>query len=105
MILVKIHQAYRYIVAVCDSDLIGRKFDSVSEEGIEMQLDLTGSFFNGEEKSSEEVREIMLDALGEDASFNIVGEESCGLAKKVQLIKDSGIIFIHELRWLSVVKT
>jgi hypothetical protein len=84
--LVKLHKSYRLIVAICDKELIGKKFF----EG-EMQLDLTGGFFKGEEKTPEEVQEIILDAVREDASFNIVGKKSCELAKKMGLVKSSGI--------------
>ncbi len=89
MILVKIHQAYRYIVAVCDSDLIDKKFEDGNK-----QLDLTGNFFKGEEKTEEEVGEIILDMQLEDATFNIVGKKSCELAKKQGLISEGGIIHI-----------
>ena len=43
--LVKIHKSYRDVVAICDSRLLGNKF----EQG-NMQIDLTGEFFNGDEK-------------------------------------------------------
>ena len=84
--LVKIHKGYRMCVAVCDSDLIDKKF----EEGAR-QLDLSGTFFKGEEKSVEEVKEILIDAANEDASFNIVGKESVGLARELGIVKDSGV--------------
>ena len=38
--LVKIHKSYRNVVAVCDSDLIGKKF-----EEDKFQLDLKESFY------------------------------------------------------------
>jgi hypothetical protein len=61
MILVKIHKSYRPIVAVCDSELYGKKI----LEG-EKQLDLTGQFFKGEEKTEEETKEILIDLRKED---------------------------------------
>jgi len=87
--LVKIHQSYRSIVAVCDSNLIGRKLI----EG-ERALDLTGQFFRGEEKTKEEVEEILEDMRKEDASFNIVGKESCNVAVEVGLIDEEGIFYV-----------
>ena len=92
MVLIKIHNAYRSIVAVCDSALIGKRF----EEGIK-QLDLTGPFFAGEEKSEEEVKKILTNAKKEDATFNIVGEESCKIAMELGLINENGIIKISEI--------
>ncbi len=89
--LVKIHSATRYVVAICDSELIGKKiFD---EDGIR-QIDLSGNFFMGEERNEKGVLEIMADMRREDASFNIVGEKSCELALKSRLIQKEGIIRI-----------
>ncbi len=86
--LVKIHNAYRQTVAICDSDLIGKKFSS--QDGMS-KLDLTGGFFQGEETPEERVLEIIQDAMREDATFNLVGKKVCDTAKKAGLIKNSGI--------------
>ena len=85
----KIHKSYRNVVAICDSDLIGKKFESG-----EKQLDLTGSFFKGDEKSFDELKEIVEDSEREDACFFIVGKESVEFAKEIGLIDDSGILEI-----------
>jgi uncharacterized protein len=87
--LVKIHKSYRNVVAVCDSDLLGKKF----EQG-KLQIDLTGQFFNGEEMAEEQVISIMEDERTEDATFNIVGEDAVSLALKVGIISEEGIIRI-----------
>ncbi len=86
---VKIHKGTRYVVAICDSNLFGKKFS----EG-EKQLDLTGGFFDGDEKSEEEIEEIIKDMKLEDACFNIVGNESVNLAKAMGIVKDEGVIEI-----------
>ena len=83
---VKIHKSYRVVVAICDSDLIGKRF----EENIK-QLDVRESFFKGEEKSDSETLKIMEEARTEDATFNIVGEKSCKLALKCGIIAEHGI--------------
>ena len=88
--LVKIHKSYRQVVAICDSELLGKKF----EEG-KFQLDLTGEFFNGEELSQEKVSEIVRDMAREDATFNIVGENSVNLCKEMGVIAESGIMKIQ----------
>lgn len=88
--LVKIHDAYRMIVAVCDSNIYGKKF----EEG-NLQIDLGGTFFQGEENSPEDVKEVLLDAVKEDAMFNFVGEESCALAVKLKIIMPENILRIQ----------
>lgn len=83
--LIKIHKATRLAVALCDTNLLGKKF-----EEDRTQLDLTGKFFQGEEKTTEEIRELLKFYALEDACFNIVGEKSCGVALEIGLIsKDS----------------
>jgi uncharacterized protein len=90
--LVKIHRSYRDVVAICDDDLLDKKF----EEG-ERQIDLTGSFFKGEEKNEEEVEEVMRDFNTEDACFYIVGKNSCSIALKIGLVKEGGLIKIDNV--------
>lgn len=77
---------YRYVVAVCDSDLLGKVF----EEG-QLQLDAKESFFKGEEKPEEEVIAIMQDMKKEDATFNIIGKESIEAAKKAGIATDENV--------------
>ncbi|MFA5174126.1 MAG: DUF424 family protein [Candidatus Pacearchaeota archaeon] len=90
--LIKIHDAYRRIVALCDSNLIGRTF----EEGI-MQIEIRPNFFQGEEKTKSEILEILEDMKKEDATFNIVGKESIECALKAGVIKPEGIIKINNV--------
>lgn len=85
--LVKIHKGARDVVAICDSDLIGKKFEDESRN-----LDMTTSFFNGAEHDRDEVEKLMRDMMLEDASFNIVGIESCELAEHVKLATKEEII-------------
>ena len=86
---IKIHEAYRKVVAVADTDLIGKTF----EEGIR-QIEINPNFFEGEEKSKEEIVEILKLMAREDATFNIVGEESINAALEAGIIKEHGIIKI-----------
>lgn len=82
---IKIHSSYRNVVTLCDSNLIGKKF----EEGIK-QLDMGENFYKGEEADSEKASEILKNQAMEDATFNIVGEESINLAISIGIItKDS----------------
>ena len=83
---VNIIKTYRDIVAICDSDLIGKKF----VEG-EFQLDIKESFFKGKEESVEEVKKIMTNMIKEDATFNIVGENSIKTALNTGIISEEGI--------------
>lgn len=83
---VKIIKTYRDVVAICDSELLGKKF----EEGT-FQLDIKESFFKGEETSEEETIEIIKKMSVEDATFNIVGEKSVNAALKAEIISKEGI--------------
>ena len=84
--LVKIIKSHRDIVIICDSNLIGKKFD----EG-KFQLNLKENFFNGEEKTEQETTEIIKDMIREDATFNIVGDKSISVALKTGIISENGV--------------
>lgn len=109
-ILVKVHESYRMVVAVCDEEVFGRKLvDSGvrnEEPGTRSQelgarnkesvvgrrvLDVSGVFFKGEAMSYDEAKEEVLRCAGEDATFNFVGRESVLLAKELGLVWDSGV--------------
>ncbi|MBS3065462.1 DUF424 domain-containing protein [Candidatus Pacearchaeota archaeon] len=83
---VKIHKSYRTVVAICDSNLIGKKFD----EG-KKQLHLRENFYKDKEVSKEELIKTMKRQLLEDACFNIVGKESITIALEVGIIKKEGV--------------
>ena len=83
---VNVIKSYRDVVAVCDKELIGKKF----EEG-KFQLDVKEDFFKGEEASEEKIIEVMQDMSMEDATFNIIGENSINTALKIGLISEDGI--------------
>ena len=84
--LVKIHKSYRDIIAICDSELLGKKF----EQG-EKVLDVRENFYNGDKKTEAEITEIMKDFSKEDATFNIVGKKSINTALKAGIISKQGI--------------
>lgn len=84
--LVNIVRSYRDIVAICDSELLGKYF----EEG-NFQLDIKESFYKGDKKTEQEVIQIILDMKSEDATFNIVGERSVNCAVKSGLILQDSI--------------
>ena len=86
MILIKIHKSYRIVVAIADSNLLGKRF----EEG-KKQLEIKGHFFNGGDYSEEEALEIMKKQLMEDATFNIVGHKSIELAMESGIINEESI--------------
>jgi hypothetical protein len=83
---VNVIKSYRDVVAVCDKELLGKKF----EEGIFL-LDVKESFFKGRESSKEEASEIMKDMKLEDSTFNIIGERSIQTALELGVITKEGI--------------
>ncbi|NPE26540.1 DUF424 family protein [Methanococcoides sp. SA1] len=88
-ILIKVHESYRWVVAVCDKDVFGRKL--VDGKRV---LDVSGAFFEGKEFDLEGSKEQIVRCAGEDATFNFVGEKSVGLAKELGLVKDEGVVRI-----------
>ncbi len=83
---VNIIKSYRYVVAICDSELLGKYFD----EG-QFQLDIKESFFKGDKKTEQETIKIMIDMKKEDATFNIVGERAINTALKAGIFSKNSI--------------
>lgn len=88
-VLIRVHESYRWVVAVCDEDIFGRKLS----EGNRV-LDVSGVFFKGKAMNEEDAENEIVRCSCEDATFNFVGEKSVALAKKVGIVKDEGITFI-----------
>lgn len=87
---INIIKSYRDIVAICDSELIGKKFEENN-----LQLDIKETFYKGEKVSEEKAVQIIQNMAKEDATFNIVGEKSIKTAIKAGIISQEGIKKIH----------
>ena len=90
---VNVIKSYRDIVAVCDSELLGKKFEEPFEKVIK-QLDVKESFYKGKEGkkvSKKELSEILKSFTIEDSTFNIVGKKS------IQVALESGTISEKEV--------
>ena len=83
---IKVHNSYRTVVALCDKELIGKKF----EEGI-LQLDVRENFYKGEEVTPQKVASLIEKHAREDATFNIVGKRAVAAAIKVGIISEEGV--------------
>ena len=88
-ILIKVHESYRWVVAVCDADVFGRKL--VDGKRV---LDVSGVFFDGKSMSVEEARREITRCAMEDATFNFVGKESVELAKELEIVLEGGVVDI-----------
>ncbi len=83
-----ISQDKKIILAICDSDLLGKKF-----EQDEKQLDLTSEFYQGKEMSEDDILKI----LPEVSSLNIVGRKSIEFALKHNLIDRENVKSIDNI--------
>ena len=83
---IKIYKAYRKVVALCDEDLLGKKFI----DG-EKQLDVKESFYTGEVMDKEKVIHIIKCEAADDSTFNIVGKESIACAIEAGIIDKGGV--------------
>ncbi len=87
MILVKIHKTkFKDVIAVCDSNLIGKKFEEK-----DLQLNITERFYKGESMAEEKIITILENA----ENVNIVGEESIKLGIKAGIIIKENILTIE----------
>ncbi len=90
--LVKVHKVNdgsgRRIVAVCDDDLSGKRFESK-----ELVLDLSASFYKGEPKSEQETAEILKSAY----IANFVGKKSVDLGLRLGLISPCAVLKVKSV--------
>ena len=91
-------RSYRDVVAVCDKELLGQKF----EEGIR-QLDVKENFYKGEEVSENEALEIMQRWAAEDATFNIVGHKAVAVALRAEIIEPESVGHVAGIPFVLVV--
>ncbi|MBI2630001.1 DUF424 family protein [Candidatus Pacearchaeota archaeon] len=82
----KIHQSYRNVVCICDSELLGKQFEEK-----EKILNVRESFYKGDEMDEQKLVKTIDDMAKEDATFNIVGEKSVNLAIKAGIISKEGV--------------
>ena len=75
-------------MALCDRNLLGKKVT----QG-ELQLDMTGEFYRGEEKTGQEI----LDLIKEAYIVNAVGQNCINFLLKNKLIEKQNIITINKV--------
>ena len=88
----KIHKSYRNVVALCDADLIGKKF----EEG-KRQLDCRENFYKEKLVSKEEAIKLLKKQSEEDSTFNIIGHKSTKVAIEAGIISENSIDKIQNI--------
>jgi len=93
---INIIRSYRDVVAICDSDLLGKHFEQ-EVKGVIRQLDVKESFYKGEDVSEEKIIEIIRKMEKEDATFNIVGKKSVAIAIKTGIITEESVGKIKDI--------
>ncbi|MEE9525069.1 MAG: DUF424 family protein [Candidatus Woesearchaeota archaeon] len=85
--IVKLHKSLegRVILAVCDSDICGKKF----EEG-DLQLDLSSNFYKGEEMDEERILNLMKSVH----IVNLCGKKAVELGVKARIIDKENVVVI-----------
>lgn len=89
--IVKIHKGPdgKKVIAVCDSDIIGKRFEEKN-----LQLDLKSDFYRGDDMKGDD---LLKEVRKCPCCLNVVGKESVGfciknnLADKENIIKIKGI--------------
>ncbi|MFH1823252.1 MAG: DUF424 family protein [archaeon] len=89
-ILIAVHDLYRKVIAVCDTELIGKTF----EEG-ELNLEVKENFYKGKEFEEKKAIEFLQDLTKEDACFNIVGKNSISICEKAGIIAKNNCLTIQ----------
>jgi uncharacterized protein len=95
--LIKIHSTYRNLIAICDKELKGKVF----KQG-KFVLNIREDFYNGEEKTEQEIRKIMQTMVMEDAMFNIVGKKSTETAIKAGIINPKNIKTVQGIPFILI---
>ncbi len=83
---IKIHKSYRNVIAIADTNIIGKIF----EEG-KLQLNVRENFYKERKVSKEELIKIIKLQTMEDATFNLVGEETIQIALKSGIITEENV--------------
>ena len=76
------------LVVVTDADIIGKKF-----EDEKLQLDLTKKFYQGEVKTKEEVKQMMMTAR----HMHLTGKGAVAIGMEMDLVDPKKIIFIGKI--------
>jgi uncharacterized protein len=89
-IYIKIHKSYRWVVALCDDDLIGKTL----EEG-KFYLNISEGFFKGEKYDYRKLKSLIYDCLREDATFYIIGKNAVNICMELGIVQREGISKIN----------
>lgn len=92
MLVAKVHSSYRVVVALCDADLVGKRFEQDIRE-----LDIRASFFKDQELDHTQAVKLLKEYKKEDATFNIVGPKAVQAAEEAGLINKQEALTIQNI--------
>jgi len=92
-----IKSSVRDVVAICDDELLGKVF----EEG-KAQLNIKENFYAGEKMSREETLKMVDFHKKEDATFNVVGEDSIGVLVELGVLKENSFGVVDGVKFALV---
>ncbi len=89
-LFVRIHESYRKVVAVCDIELLGKRFEQDN-----IQIDINKDFYGGEEMTKVNVMKFLKEKSAEDACFNFVGKNAVESAVESGIVDKNCVIKIQ----------
>ncbi len=90
IVLIKVHEHYRKVVAVCDPELVGKKFEQDN-----LQLNVSEFFYQGKEYNEEKALKFLEAARQDDACFNFVGKNAIELGAKAGVISKKCVLIVQ----------
>ena len=91
----KIHESSgKKVIAFCDKELLGKRF----EQG-QLQLEVHKDFYEGSKADENEIVNLLekLNKKKEDFSFNVVGSKAVKLIIKLKLVDKNNILLIDKI--------
>ncbi|MEM3373781.1 MAG: DUF424 domain-containing protein [Candidatus Woesearchaeota archaeon] len=94
MILKKHIAGEKKILAICDSELLGKKIETET-----LILDLSSNFYKGEKKSESEI----LMEISNASSINAVGIKTINFLIKEKIISENNVKKIKDIPYINII--
>lgn len=93
--ILKIHKLdNKKLLAICDSELLGKKIETEK-----LILDLNSNFYKGEKKEEHEI----LREINNISSINAVGKKTINFLIKNKIIKEKNIKKINDVPYINII--
>ena len=94
LIITKKNSTHGSLLVITDKDILGKRFS----EG-KLQLDLSKEFYQGEEKSNDEVKKMIPEAR----HLHLTGKEAVALGIEMDLVESKNILYVKKVPHAQVV--